>query len=118
MALSLGRDAMLRVIDALGLSGRGVDRVVVVCDVKDVVRVYVRFAGHEDQIDAVVDALIEPAPQEVSVTTLGGLEVDEKGRVFVPAAEAARLRAALERIAEMSGGVTGRVAREALGRGQ
>ncbi len=118
VVLSLGRNAMLRVLDALGMSGVGVSRVVIVCDVKDVVRVYVRFSGHEDQIDAVADALIEPAPQEVSVTTVGGLEVDDMGRVFVPAADHARMRKALcEILASYDLPATvRRLADEALGR--
>ncbi len=44
MALISGRDSMARVRDALGLTGLSVDRLVIVCDARDVTRVYVRRA--------------------------------------------------------------------------
>lgn len=102
MAFARGHEAMGRVLDALGLRGQAVNKLVIVCEVNAPVVVYVKRLAHEEEMDAIADNLIEPAPQEVQVATVNGLEVDERGRVFVPAGEVARLRGALERITALS----------------
>lgn len=108
---------MGRLLDALGLKHRLVNRIVVVADVNAAVQVYVRSFVHEEEWDAIADNLVEPTTRggEVQVTTVGGLEVDEQGRVFVPAAEVARMRRALERIADEGGSYyAAELARKAL----
>lgn len=100
MALIRGADAGLRLLEALGLNHQNVDRIVIDVQIRDVVRIYVSHLATEEQMDAAADALVEPSTRagEPQVAHVGRLEVDEKGRVFVPAAEHARLVRALEEI--------------------
>ncbi len=120
MALTRGHEAMGRILDALGMKDQLVNRIVIVAGMSEPVHVYVKRFVHEEEFDALADNLIEPATRggEVQVTTVGGLEVDEKGRVFVPAAEAAKMRTALREICrhlDMGADATAlRVAHDAL----
>lgn len=117
--LMAGHEALGRLIEALGLQNRHISKAVIVLAVNQAVVCYVKHFMTEEEVDAVMDQVIEPttAPAEPQIVTVGGLEVDEQGRVFVPAADYSRLRDALEQIANptLGRGQTDRgIARRAL----
>ncbi len=85
MSIASGQEAAARIMEALGMHQRGVERVVVVADAAGTVQIYVSRKLDCDQVEPLCQALRE-AVVPLVVTEVAGVEVDELGRVYVPAA--------------------------------
>jgi len=80
MAIVSGYRALGRLVEALGLKGKPVKRIVLVFDVEEAVVAYVQCYVTGDEVRAVANLLegFEPIIREVA-----SVDVDEKGAVSV-----------------------------------
>lgn len=71
-----GITLLTRLIDALGLSGHNVRKIVIVADIRDVARVYVERLMDTSEVPGIIGALEVTASEEINVNALTG-EVTE-----------------------------------------
>lgn len=62
-----GYTLLTRLIDALGLSGHNIRKIVIVADIRDVARVYVERLMDKSEVPAVIGALKIEAGESVEV---------------------------------------------------
>lgn len=84
-----------RLVEALNMQNMKVRRLAVVASVDSVVKVFVERYADEENLDAVADVLT--AQPTIDLHSVGKLEIDSRGRAYVPAADHAEALAALRR---------------------